>query len=113
MQNTVEQHFEGRSAVVREIYDTILAVSREFGPFVEDPKKTSIHLNRKYAFAGIRTMKDALMLTFKTDAEPESDRIARTERASAKRWYAYAKFASPGDIDHEVIGWLRRSYELS
>lgn len=31
----------------------------------EDPKKTSIHLNRRYPFAGIGTQKNALVLTVK------------------------------------------------
>src|SRR5437762_1439509 len=72
MSHTVDQHFDGRSQAVRDIYDTIVDVAREFGPVDEDPKKTSIHLNRKSAFAGIQTRRDFLILTVKAtdDKQP-------------------------------------------
>ena len=60
MAHTVEQHFDHRAPAVREIYETIVAASRKFGPVEEDPKKTSIHLNRESAFAGIRTRAGSL-----------------------------------------------------
>jgi hypothetical protein len=50
---TVEQHFSGRADHVRRIYDTIVDASSKLGPVEQDPKKTSIHLNRRVAFAGI------------------------------------------------------------
>ena len=41
---TVESHFEGKDNSVRRIYDRLLKEARRFGPVMEDPKKTSIHL---------------------------------------------------------------------
>jgi hypothetical protein len=110
---TVEQHFDGKPHVVRDIYDTLLAVSREWGPVEEDPKKTSIHLNRKSAFAGVATGKSHLTLTVKSTADIPSPRIGKREQASANRWYFCIKLTSPDEIDSEIISWLRRSYELS
>ena len=59
--HTVGQHFEGRAPAVRAIYRQIISAARAAGPFKEEPKKTSIHLARKSAFAGIatRTFKQA------------------------------------------------------
>jgi hypothetical protein len=45
--HTVDQHFEGRSPHVWEIYERILAVARDLGPVGEEPKKTSIHLTNR------------------------------------------------------------------
>ena len=39
MGHTVIEHFVGRLPQVREIYDTLIAATNEFGPVVEDPKK--------------------------------------------------------------------------
>ncbi|HYJ90999.1 MAG TPA: hypothetical protein VEV84_06815 [Pyrinomonadaceae bacterium] len=36
---TVKMHFTNRSPGVRQIYDRILDVSRQFGPVKEDPKR--------------------------------------------------------------------------
>jgi hypothetical protein len=74
---------------VRDIYDALLAVSREWGPVEEDPKMTSIHLNRKHAFAGIATGNGHLTLTLKSAADIPSPRVKKREQASAHRWYCY------------------------
>ncbi len=113
MTYTVEQHFEGRSAVVRDIYDMILATVNEFGPVIEDPKKTSIHLNRKSAFAGIQTRREFLILTVKATDDISDERISKREQASAHRWHHEIKIASVDNIDSQIIAWLRDSYELS
>jgi hypothetical protein len=113
MAYTVEQHFEGRVAAVREIYDTILAVSSEFGPVEEDPKKTSIHLNRRSAFAGIQTRREYLILTVKSKGDINNARISKREQASANRWHCEIKLTSPADVDGQLIAWLRDSYSIS
>jgi hypothetical protein len=64
--HSVESHFEGRTPVVRAIYDTLLGIAGDFGPFAAVPKKTSIHLDRRSAFAGIQTRKECLILTVKS-----------------------------------------------
>ena len=110
---SVEEHFEGCSPVVREIYDTIVAATEEFGPVEQEPKKTSIHLNRKTAFAGIGTRRESLTLTIKATKDIDSPRISKHEQASAKRWYLYIKLDQVDEIDAQIIGWLRDSYDLS
>lgn len=113
MGHTVHQHFDGRPTRIREIYDTIVAASREFGPVEEDPKKTSIHLNRKSAFAGIQTRREFLILTVKARGDIDSPRITKREQASANRWHHEVKISSPDEIDAKVLAWLRSSYDIS
>jgi hypothetical protein len=113
MAHTVGQHFDGRSPAVREIYDTIVAASRELGPVKEDPKKTSIHLNRKSAFAGIQTRREFLILTLTATDDIDSPRITKREHTSANRWHHEVKIRRPDEIDAQVLGWLRNAYELS
>ena len=110
---TVEQHFDGKSPHVREIYDRILAACGEFGYIAEDPKKTSIHLNRNSAFAGVKTQVNSVVLTVKSTEDIPSERVGNRLQASARRWYCYVKVSSPAEVDAELLGWLRNSYELS
>src|SRR5213080_2037682 len=49
---TVESHFEGKDDSARQIYDRLLKEAGRFGPVMEEPKKTSIHLVNRTAFAG-------------------------------------------------------------
>jgi hypothetical protein len=109
----VSNHFESRSPKVRQIYDRLLETAGALGPFEEDPKKTSIHLNRKAAFAGVATRKESLILTLKSARDLQSPRISKHERASANRWHLEVKLSDPADVDAELIGWLKDAYDIS
>ena len=110
---TVKAHFENRDAIVRQIYDRVLKSARGFGPVIEDPKKTSIHLVNRTAFAGVATRKSAIVLTIKADSDISSPRIHRSEQASARRFHHEVKLTSIGDVDSELVGWLKHAYALS
>jgi hypothetical protein len=107
------RHFEGRAANVRLIYDSVVAAARKFGPVEEDPKKTSIHLNRRSAFAGIQTRGDTLILTVKSTGDIADPRISKREQASANRWHHEIRIYDPAEIDDQIIMWLEHSYQLS
>ena len=85
--HTVKEHFENRAPEVKATYAAILKAAKEFGPVREEAKKTSIHLVRKSAFAGVATRKTALILTLKSESDIKSARIAKREQASAHRWH--------------------------
>src|ERR1043165_1887481 len=110
---TINTHFENREAVVRQIYDRLLKSARRVGPGVEDPKKTSIHLVNRTAFAGVATRKSAIVLTIKADSDISSPRIHRSEQASARRFHHEVKLTSPADADSDLVGWLKHAYTLS
>jgi Domain of unknown function (DUF5655) len=97
----------------RAIYTRLLKAARTIGPFKEDPKKTSIHLTRKTAFAGVATRKDALQLTIKSATDIRSPRIVKRQKASANRWHLEVRLESPNDIDRELTSWLRDAMDLS
>jgi hypothetical protein len=109
----IDNHFEGRTPAVRAIYDRLLRISRRFGPVEEEAKKTSIHLVRKSAFAGVATRKDALILTIKSTADIASDRITKHEQASASRWHLEVRLRDPKEVDAQLEQWLAAAYEIS
>lgn len=110
---TVKSHFEGKDAAVRQIYDRLLQATRKFGPVAEEPKKTSIHLMNKTAFAGVATRKSAMVLTIKSDRKLPSPRIHKSEQTSAKRFHHEVKLTSAAEVDAELVKWLRDAYALS
>jgi hypothetical protein len=89
--HTIQEHFENRAPEVKATYAAILKAAKRLGPVKEEAKKTSIHLVRKSAFAGVATRKTALILTLKSDSDIASKRIARREQASAHRWHLEVK----------------------
>jgi Domain of unknown function (DUF5655) len=110
---TVRQHFVGRDPIVRAIYDRIVSAAETFGTVEQDPKKTSIHLNRRSAFAGIATRKDGLILTLKAASDIRSPRIIKRDQASANRWHLEIRVKDPKEVDQELTSWLKEAYELA
>jgi hypothetical protein len=110
---TVAQHFADRPRVVRSTYSAIVKAARTLGAVREEPKKTSIHLARKTAFAGVATRRTGLILTLKSASDIASPRIRKREQASANRWHLEVELATPRDVDREVRGWLKRAYDLA
>ncbi len=110
---TVKSHFEGKDAAVRQIYDRLLQAVGRFGPVKEDPKKTSIHLVNKTAFAGVATQKRAIVLTIKSDRKLSNPRLHKSEQTSANRFHHEVKLSSPAEVDSELVKWLKAAYALS
>lgn len=111
--HSVSSHFENRDPSVKETYKAILRTAKKLGPVKEDPKKTSIHLVRKTAFAGIATRRTALILTLKSQSDVANERITRREQASANRWHLEIKLDAPEQVDKEIVAWLKEAYELA
>lgn len=111
--HTIQEHFENRVPEVKAIYAAILKAASKLGPMHEEAKKTSIHLVRKSAFAGVATRKTALILTLKSEVDLKSKRISKREQASANRWHLEIKLEAPEQVDRELVNWMRKAYELS
>jgi len=110
---TVDDHFKGKPPSVRMVYDCIIQALRKIGAVHEEPKKTSIHIVRSSALAGVEVRKDYLLLNLKTDYKIDSPRIAKTEQLSARRFHQKLKLSSPADVDSELERWLADAYSVS
>ena len=110
---SVAQHFEGKDPVVKSIYERILKETRKFGKVIEEPKKTSIHLVNKSAFAGVATQKVALVLNIKSTSPIKHARIKKSEKVSASRYHQEIKLTSADEVDSVLMGWLQAAYSIS
>jgi hypothetical protein len=110
---TVNSHFTRSDPAVRATYDRLVETARSLGPVIEDPKKTSIHLVRRKAFAGIATRRSSLILTLKSATDIRSPRIEKREQASANRWHVEIRLAKPADVDHQLARWMEAAYQLA
>lgn len=110
---SVDDQFIGKTPNVRAVYDRLLTQVQVFGPVIEEPKKTSIHLTNKSAFAGVHTRKNYLLLTIRSDHVIESPRVVKSEQVSKNRYHQEVKLQDPDDIDGELLTWLKEGYTLS
>jgi uncharacterized protein DUF5655 len=109
----IARHFRGRAPEVRAIYDRIVAHAKSQAPVHEDPKKTSIHLTRKTAFAGIATRGDAVILTLKAAADNKSPRVTKHQQVSPHRWYLEVRLSDPKEVDRQLARWIDDAMLLS
>lgn len=110
---SISDHFENKDPVVKSIYERILKESRKFGTVIEEPKKTSIHLVNKSAFAGVTTRKNALILNIKSAQPIKHARITKSEQLSASRFHQELKLTSADEVDSLLVGWLKDAYAIS
>jgi hypothetical protein len=110
---SVAGHFQNHAPDVSAVYQRILRAARALGAVGEESKKTSIHLLRESAFAGIATQKEALVLTLKLSHDLKSPRVRRREQTSKSRWHVEIRLDAPGQVDAELIAWIREAYELA
>ena len=108
----IDTLFAGKDAVVLAIYERLLQVLHSFGPFREEPKKTSIHLVHMSSFAGIHPRKSFLYLNLRMARPLQNKRVAKSEQVSKNRYHNEIKITSPDDVDTELIDWLREAYTL-
>ena len=110
---TVAEHFEGKEAVVKQIYDQLLQALRQFGAVHEAPKQTSIHLDNANGFAGVYTRKNYILLHFRTDYPIDDPRITKHEQLSVRRFMSTVKLTQESDVDVQLLKWLEDAYQLA
>jgi hypothetical protein len=110
---TVAGQFEKADDNVREIYQRLLATIRADGPVTEDVKKTSIHLVRRTAFAGVTVRRSSIILTLKSRSDIPHPRIIRREQVSANRWHLELRLETAAQVDRQLASWLQSAYEMA
>jgi|SRR5215467_11415489 len=109
----VADHFSSSEVSVDKMYRKLIAAARKLGPVAESPKKTSIHLERKTAFAAVYVRKSYINLVVKADHEINSLRVRKIEKVSRNRVFHTIRLDSVADIDGELLGWIKDAYLLS
>ena len=90
-----------------------MEAARALGNVAEEPKKTSIHLVRDTAFAGVATRRSSLILTLKSAKDIRSLRVEKREQTSAHRWHVDVRLEKPADVDRQLTTWLTAAYRLA
>ncbi len=100
------------SPEVKSLYKKLLDSIRDFGEVGIEEKKSSIHLTNRAAFAGVHPRKDYFILNIVSEKPISSSRIKKSEQVSKSRFHNELKVEDEADINVELLGWLKASYEL-
>lgn len=98
---------------VQELYQALLVFCRDLGPSSIEEKKTSLHLARKSALAGVHPRRKHLVFTLKSASAIDNDRIFKSEQVSKSCWHHEIKLIDLTGLNEELLGWLRDGTNIS
>jgi hypothetical protein len=107
----VAEMFAGDKAAMRPIYDALMSAILAFGGDIEQaPKKGYMSLRRKTQFATLHpSTKSRFDVGLKLKGVEPAGRLE-----AAGSWNAMVthrvRLASVGEVDKELVGWLRKAY---
>ena len=104
--------YTGPKAELRPIHDALLKAVRKFGDFEEAPKKTYVSYRRSKQFAMIGPATNTRVEVGLNMKGVKA--TARLEALPAGQMCNYkVKLTDPGQVDAELIGWIRTAYEAA
>jgi len=110
LEDVVTGFYSGPKAHLRPIHDALMARIREFGPFELVPKKTYVSLRRKKQFAMIGPATNTRVeVGLNMKGETPTSRLLAMPPGGMCQYQV--RLTSPGEVDDEVVVWIRRAYE--
>ena len=109
---STNEHFKNKPPILEEIFNSLREKVEEFGQIRIDAVKTSINIGGKSHFSTVYILKNSIKLDFVLNKKIDSPRMIRV-RGPTNNYYTYTiKLRELTEIDKELIGWLRDSYNL-
>ena len=100
---------------LRPILDTVLAALPGLGTVTVQARRTVVSLvSPRRTFAAVQaTTKSRVDLGLRLDGVEPSGRVLPAKNIASGTINLRIALSGPGDVDDEVIGWLRRAYDQS
>jgi hypothetical protein len=108
----LHRHFAGKSPVVRETFDRIVAAVAELGPCTVLPEQTRIALHVRMSFAAFVPRKSWLDGHLVLDRSFDSSRFLKVETYSSHNIVHTFRLRSPDEVDAEFVAWLALAYRV-
>lgn len=109
---SLDRHFTGKDPSVRQTFDRIISLVRQFGPVTVLPEKTRIALHVRMSFAALQPKQNWLDGHVVLARRLGSPRMKRIYVVSPRNVVHEFRLASPVEVDSEVEAWLREAYEV-
>jgi hypothetical protein len=110
---SVDGYFEGKPARLRRLYDALVALVGEFGPFEQVPTKTRVAFMVRVRFAAVnRVRRDGLVCHLWLKRRIESPRFMKVELLERSDWIHHFVLRSEAELDDELRGWMREANDV-
>lgn len=108
----VNELYTGPKAALRPIHDRVMAAIDGLGPYEVAPKKTYLSLRRKKQFAMVGPATKS-----QVEIGLNAKNLAGGERLLEQRPGGMCQYkvrvSSLGEVDAELVGWVRAAYEAA
>ncbi len=110
----VEAQYAGAKSGLRPIYDALVAAVSKFGGDVElAPKKVYVSLRRSKQFAIIQpSTATRVDVGINLKGAPATPRLEKSGSFNAMVSHR-VRVAAKGEVDAELVGWLRKAYDAA
>jgi len=106
----VDGYYSGAKAGLRPIHDAVMRAVSKFGAFEIAPKKTYLSLRRKKQFVMVGPATNTRVeVGLNVQGMAGSKRLEK--QAPGKMCQFIVKVTDAGDVDPELIGWMRTAFD--
>jgi len=106
--HSIEEHFAGKDAIVRELFDAFVEALRTFGDFRILPEKTRIAFQVRMSFAQVTTRRSLLDGHLVLARRVEHPIFRNVETFSPRNHVHHFRLASVADLSPAFLGFPRR-----
>jgi uncharacterized protein DUF5655 len=109
---SVEGLVQGKGARAREMFNWFEELIAACGPYEIAPAKTRVAFMARVRFAGIQNVSDrGMTVAFALPRPMPHPRIRKVEEITSGWFGHFFRVRTPEELDDEVLGWLRESYQ--
>lgn len=110
----IKQHMENGTPNSRAMYDRLVEILDEIGPYTIHPAKSTITFKgTRRGFCGAHPKQDSLIGYFDLTRALESDpRIRSVSPYTKKLFVHHFRIASIDEMDETFQGWIREAYRV-
>lgn len=109
---SLESHFDGKSAEVREMFDALVAMIKKCGPVKVLPEKTRIAFQVRMSFIAVQVRRNYLIGHFVFARRVEHPRFNRVETFSPRNHLHAFRLESLSELDDQFAAWVREAHAV-
>lgn len=108
----LEKHFEGKEEA-KELFEFLKSqIEKQVGPVKIESLPCCIHFVHKTTFCACWAVKGKIRIDFSLANEKRLERAVKTVKLSANRFIYYIEIVDNVEIDSELLGWIKESYNF-
>ena len=102
-----------KSVESQAVYRALLDAFDALGTYDVEEKKTSLHITRGRAFAGVHPRASGVVLNLVLDEPVDHARVRKSEQVSKTRHHVEFLLERPADVDAWLAKRISRAYALT